>query len=318
VWRVKTAREKPIIVDPTTVATLELPKGPPKEALDLGNPELIAGANGAPVKTREGGVSLPTGPWLGEIAGFDALKAPFADPFLESQRQSFVAILSSGLPERAALVKASIKKRLESPAALYRGIADWRDATIMAELEGREYVGRAGFVLNSEDGHAYQPNTVWHHGEGRVMSIGDSDRVGCAPYELELRSWMASLQLIGHNRHFSPATCAKVMDAFLGAYTEGIKSVAKAEDPEKAAKALRITEDSPPDVLKPYFDKAGGKSHEDWLKKVLDKEPIRFASNPEKLIPLATDVPGQKIRAAIIGALPDYLKQLDPDERKKL
>ena len=271
-----------------------------------------------PVRPRDAGVSVPAGPWLSELAGADALQKPFADAFLESQRQTFVEILESGLPGRSEMVKAAIQKRLESPAALNRGIADWRDAEIMKELKTRTYVGRAGFVLNSEDGHANQPNTVRHHGVGRVMSIGDSDRIGCAPYELEVRSWLTSLELISRSRHFSPSTGLKAMRAFLEAYRSGIESVAKAEDPEQVAKSLRITEDNPPAILEPYFQKAEDKSHEEWLKKVIDKEPLRFASNPEKLIPLPDDQAGVKVRSAIMGAIPAYLEGLKPEEREKL
>lgn len=278
-------------------------------------PTAVGLGNLTPVKPKQGGVSLPAGPWGTTL---QSLEAPLKEPLMEGLRQSLQAILASPLPGRAVMVKAAIEKRSESPHALYRAVADWRTAQILEQLKGRTYAGRSGFVLNSEDGHMYQPNTVRHSGAERVMSIGDSDRIGFAPYDLEVRSWLASIELEGRGHEFSPSDRLKAMRAFLDAYVDGIHSVAKADDPEERAKELRITSEHAPKIMEPYLEAASDSSHQGWLKKVLETGPIRFKSNPTKLVPLPDDAAGHQLKKAIEGALPQYLAQLDPDDAKQL
>jgi len=278
-------------------------------------PTVVGLGNLTPVNPKDGGVQLPNGPWGTTV---QTLETPLKDPLLEGLRQSLQAILASPLPGRAVMVKAAIQKRSESPHALYRAVADWRTAQILEQLKGRTYVGRSAFVLNSEDGHMYQPNTVRHSGAERVMSIGDSDRIGFAPYDLEVRSWLASIELEGRGHEFSPSDRLKAMRAFLEAYEDGIRSVAKADDPEKRAKELRITTEHGPKIMKPYLEAASDGSHQEWLKKVLESEPIRFKSNPAKLVPLPDDAAGHQLKETIAGALSQYLTQLDQDDAKRL
>ena len=277
-----------------------------KDATGAGLRELV------PAASKK--ASVPLGSWSHkETSG--------APGSVVAQNKAFARMLQCDAPDRSRLVDAAIHKRLASQHAYYRGVADARTQVLARELPAANYKGKAGFVLSTGDMHLYQPGTVTHPTHGIMVGVGDSDRVGFGPYEWDVRSLATSVELEGRVKKLPVAVREKAMEAMLEAYRDGVKEVANAKDPEKAAKGLRLTQDTAPAIFRDLLTRAGDAGRKAFLEEHVVMKPFARLRREAGVLEDVPDRPAgarARVENALRDALPAYIQSLPQESRKAL
>ena len=230
-------------------------------------------------------------------------------------------MLQCAAPDRSGLVKEAIVRRKVSMHAYFRGIADARTDLMATELPVSRYAGKAGFVLNTGDMHLYQPTTIQHGKHGVMMGVGDSDRLGFGPYEWDVRSLATSVELEGRVQGLPKKVRETAVRSAVEAYADVMHDVAKAKDPGKEVKHLRVTKGHGPDVLDDVVDRAADARRKPWL-----EERVDFGANPPQLkreAGVMEDVPDRpagaaaRLHQAVADALPAFVHSLDRSEQDR-
>ncbi len=262
--------------------------------------------------------SVPVGPWALGLPETSAVTTRELAASVKRSQKQFSAMLASDAPDRTSLVEGAITRRKASIHAYFRGVADARTDLFAKELPASRYPGKAGFVLNTGDMHLYQPTTIHHATHGVMLGVGDSDRLGFGPYEWDVRSLATSVELEGRVHKFPKEARQLALREALEAYVDAIKDVAKAKDPERTAKQLRITKDNTPGVVKDLLARASDANRKDWLEaRVTATRPPRLRRQAGVL----EDIPNRpagaagRITAAVTAALPEFVNSLPPSER---